>query len=62
VTAAARVAVAVILVLAGCLAAVWAGTGPSGFAGMARVAVMAAAVAAAVLAWSALHPKGDGDE
>jgi hypothetical protein len=61
VTAAARVAVAAVLVLAGSLAMLWAGTGPTGPAGTVRLVVMAAAVAAVVLALSALQPKGDGD-
>jgi hypothetical protein len=57
-TAVARVAAAVVLVLAAALVMLWAGTRPSGFAGVVRVAVMAAAVGAAVLAWFALQPKG----
>ena len=60
-TAAARVAAAAVLVLAGSLAMLWAGTGPSGAAGTVRLLVMAAAVTAAGLALSALQPKGDGD-
>ncbi len=59
-TAAARIAAAAVLVLAGSLAMLWAGTGPSGPAGMARVLVMAAAVAAVVLALSALRPENEG--
>jgi hypothetical protein len=60
VTAAARVALAAVLVLAGSLAMLWAGTGPPGLAETVRLLVMAAAVAAAGLALSALQPKGDG--
>jgi predicted acyltransferase len=59
VTAAARVAVAAVLVLAGSLAMLWAGTGPGGPAGMVRLLVMAAAVAAAGLALSALLPENE---
>jgi hypothetical protein len=61
VTAVARVAAAAVLVIAGSLAMLWAGTGPSGAAGTVRLLVMAAAVTAAVLALSALQPEGDGD-
>ena len=61
-TAAVRVIVAAVLVLAAALVMLWAGTGPSGLAGTVRLVVMAAAVVAVVLALSALRPKGDGDE
>ena len=56
-----RVVLAAVLNLGASLVMLWAGTGPSGPAGMVRVLVMAAAVGAAVLALSALQPKGDGD-
>jgi len=60
-TAIARVTVAAVLVFAAALVMLWAGTGPSEASGMVRLAVMAAAVGAVVLALSALQPKGDGD-
>jgi hypothetical protein len=59
-TAAARVAVAAVLVLAGSLAMLWAGTRPLELlAGTVRLLVMAAAVAAVVLALSALLPENE---
>jgi hypothetical protein len=61
VTAVARVAAAAVLVLAAALVMLWAGTGPSGLAAVVRLLVMVAAVAAVVLALSALQPKGDGN-
>jgi hypothetical protein len=60
-TAIARVTAAAVLLIAAALVMLWAGTGPSGASGMVRLAVMAAAVGAVVLALSALQPKGDGD-
>ncbi len=57
----ARVAVAAVLVIAGGLVMLWAGTGPGGPAGTVRLLVMAAAVGAVVLALSALLPP-EGDE
>ena len=60
-TAISRVTAAAVLVVAAALVMLWAGTGPSDASGMVRLAVMAAAVGAAVLALSALQPKGDGD-
>jgi hypothetical protein len=59
VTAVARVAVAAVLVLAAALVMLWAGTGPAGASGMVRLAVMAAAVGAVVLALSALQPENE---
>ena len=56
-----RVVLAAVLNLAASLVMLWAGTGPPGLAGTVRLLVMAAAVAAAVLALSALQPEGDGD-
>ena len=59
-TTAARVAVAAALVLAGSLVMLWAGTRPLELlAGTARLLVMAAAVAAVVLALSALWPENE---
>jgi hypothetical protein len=60
-TAVARVTAAAVLLIAAALVMLWAGTGPSEASGMVRLAVMAAAVGAVVLALSALQPKGDGD-
>jgi hypothetical protein len=60
VTAIARVTAAAVLVLAAALVMLWAGTGPSDASGVVRLAVMAVAVGAVVLALSALQPKGDG--
>ena len=59
-TAVVRVAAGAVLVLAAALVMLWAGTRPSELAGMARLVVMAAAVAGAVLALSALPPRRDG--
>jgi hypothetical protein len=58
-TAVARVAVAAVLVSAAALVMLWAGTGPPGASGMVRLAVMAAAVGAVVLALSALQPENE---
>ena len=55
-----RVATAAVLVLVASLAMLWAGTGPSGLAGVVRLLVMAAAVVAVVLAVSALQPQKGG--
>jgi hypothetical protein len=59
--AAAWAALGAVLVLAAAAAALWAAYGPQGLWTLAWLAVMFAVITGAVLAVTALQPKGDGD-